>query len=105
MNTELKPTQIGKLSALAFIDSLKNHDWFFDYSDDGRVWRAGLAAQKHLEKLATSDPVYADLHVAHSRYHFDNGGDWKKAKIRLNDEVRNILHSYYGETVCPSETM
>jgi hypothetical protein len=30
---------------------LKNFDWYYEYSDDGRVWRAGVAAEQEIEKL------------------------------------------------------
>jgi hypothetical protein len=31
------------------------HDWYFDYSDDGRVWRRG---NEHREKIATMFESY-----------------------------------------------
>jgi len=33
------------------IAAMKVHDWYYDYSDDGRVYRAGRASEDNLEKL------------------------------------------------------
>lgn len=33
---------------------LKNHDWFYGYSDDHRVWKKGQRAQSHLRSLIES---------------------------------------------------
>jgi hypothetical protein len=34
----------------AFARALMSHDWWFSYSDDARVWRAGSAARDALDK-------------------------------------------------------
>lgn len=30
---------------------LKRHDWYFDYSDDGRVWREGKRQKDEIDAL------------------------------------------------------
>lgn len=39
---------------------LKSHDWFYDYSDDSRVWRRGESERMRIEqlmkKLASESP-------------------------------------------------
>lgn len=45
----------------AYIDRLKAHDWFFERSDDSRVFKAGLAAEQKLRREAESDPLLREL--------------------------------------------
>jgi hypothetical protein len=35
-----------------FFNEASRHDWFYDYSDDHRVWTAGSDNQKRLYNLA-----------------------------------------------------
>lgn len=43
----------------AYACQLSNHDWTYEYSDDGRVWRAGKASQEALEVAQKQiDPDY-----------------------------------------------
>lgn len=39
-------TKINRLMNL-----LKNHDWYFDYSDDSNAWHRGNAQAKEIESL------------------------------------------------------
>ena len=32
-------------------DACKEQDWYYDYSDDHQVWKAGAAKQSHIDKL------------------------------------------------------
>lgn len=32
----------------AYVEALRDHDWSFEYSDDGAVWRRGRAELLHL---------------------------------------------------------
>jgi hypothetical protein len=34
-----------------YVQLLKSHDWYYDYSDDHRVWRAGSAAYSQLRGM------------------------------------------------------
>lgn len=43
----------------AYRNGLKGHDWYHNYSDDGDVWRRGLAHRKQLEAMQRIlDPQY-----------------------------------------------
>lgn len=46
----------------AFLDDLSAHDWSYQYSDDGSVWRAGMYENSRLQKLAE-----------------ENGQEWQEA--------------------------
>lgn len=34
-----------------FEKALKEHDWYHDYSDDGRVWRKGVAEAENIIRM------------------------------------------------------
>lgn len=34
-----------------FEKALRNHDWYYDYSDDGRVWRRGVAEADSIRNM------------------------------------------------------
>lgn len=45
-----------------FYKKLQNHDWFYDFSDDGRVWREGREAEARLRGEARDlGPEYVQL--------------------------------------------
>lgn len=39
-----------------FFEELNNHDWFYEFSDDFRVWQRGTQEEERLIKKADSDP-------------------------------------------------
>jgi hypothetical protein len=41
-----------------YLKTLKHHDWYYSYSDDGGVWRRGDAAQKSIEAKAKTHEMY-----------------------------------------------
>lgn len=43
---------------------LDSHDWFYEYSDDGRVWRAGYESKQRLLNLAKQNPEFAKMYDA-----------------------------------------
>ena len=45
---------------MTLMERLKSHDWYYAYSDDGRVWKAGLNEEKRLNGLV------ADLHCPYT---------------------------------------
>jgi hypothetical protein len=47
-NLEPSPEDITQ-----YREKLAAHDWFYDWSDDHRVWRQGQEARKELERLAS----------------------------------------------------
>ena len=55
----------------AYTKRLKNHDWFYEYSDDGSVWRAGNQAQKNLIADARAYPLLSALFTEYSTWIFN----------------------------------
>jgi len=51
------------------------HDWFYMYSDDGRVYRKGEAEKARLEALAKQSPEHKALLEGFHKYHF-SGKPW-----------------------------
>lgn len=41
---------------------LDAHDWFYEMSDDYRVWSQGHAMDTYLKQLAAERPILADLY-------------------------------------------
>ena len=58
-------------------DLLKSHDWYYQYSDDHRVWSSGNALDTRIRKKL-EECINADLGtVANALY--DNHCPWKDA--------------------------
>ncbi|MDN7430798.1 hypothetical protein [Burkholderia sp. AU45388] len=63
-----------------FYDMLDQHDWFFGYSDDSRVYRNGSDDLERLKAIAVSvGDNYAALLAAFQRHHF-SGEPWSTPK-------------------------
>lgn len=46
-----------------FKKMLSRHDWFYNFSDDHRVYTAGLDAENRINRIiATSGPEYRQAH-------------------------------------------
>lgn len=45
-----------------YVNQLKAHDWFYDYSDDHRVWVAGREAANKLSGKALSHEIYNQVY-------------------------------------------
>lgn len=45
-----------------FVNMLKGHDWFYDYSDDHSVWIAGRESANKLSAKALSHEIYAEIY-------------------------------------------
>lgn len=62
------------LSIQSFYDDLVHHDWYYEYSDDGRVWRQGRADKERLEAEAKAGGVeYEALYQGFARHYFSYG--------------------------------
>jgi hypothetical protein len=41
-----------------FAKLLNDHDWYYAYSDDVRVYRNGTAERKEIEAIASANPTF-----------------------------------------------
>jgi len=55
----------------AYVEKLWHHDWFYDFSDDHRVWSAGASAQANLEKDHTKEFVKKQAYDIVRAVHFN----------------------------------
>jgi len=53
-----------------FFDKCKNHDWHFEFSDDGREWRAGVQSRIELLQLQKDNPKLRPIYEAWNYYMF-----------------------------------
>lgn len=49
---QAKAKELGPEAMDKYVDMLKSHDWYYDYSDDHSVWRKGSDAHKQLRYMA-----------------------------------------------------
>lgn len=66
-----------------YFHACKHFDWYYDYSDDGRVWRNGNEGKKKLEAEAKTDPIKAKIYA-----------DWSKYVWNHKTEVKPELENY-----------
>lgn len=49
-----------------FVMLLRSHDWFYEWSDDHRVWVRGKEAERIIAERAKRDPILTDLYKSYS---------------------------------------
>ena len=57
----------------SFYDTLRYHDWYYEYSDDHRVWTNGRDNLARIRQIAKESPEHKALFEAYSKYIFDSG--------------------------------
>lgn len=73
--------------------ALAGFDWFYDYSDDHRVWERGSAAHSKILAEAKASPQHRSLYDLWFRHHF-TGKPWgteEFTKAELDVERAKIL--------------
>lgn len=65
-----------------YYDLLARHDWYYSFSDDGRVWRAGVVAEKELQRIALESDAHGAL-LAGFRDHYFSGKPWGTEKAPM----------------------
>jgi len=58
-----------------FDSMLKNFDWYYNMSDDNRVWRAGESANARIREVAKTSDVHKELYEVWSKHYF-SGEPW-----------------------------
>lgn len=56
-----------------FYRMLGYHDWYYEYSDDHRVWTKGRDAKDTLERIAKESPEHKKLYEEFAKYIFSGG--------------------------------
>lgn len=55
-----------------YFEKCRTHDWFYDYSDDYRVWRAGKDTDDLLTSGYRYNPELENIYRAWADYHYEN---------------------------------
>ena len=72
----------------AYVKRLSNHDWTFEYSDDGRVWRRGKEQQSALIAQAGKSELLTAAYVAYVNYTFTNAKtSWPERLITRSNTI------------------
>lgn len=75
----------------AYIKLLKHHDWYFDYSDDGNVWRRGNEQQKVITDTAKKHELYDQAYKIWSAYIFrDTSISGIQAEAKRNWDIAEL---------------
>ena len=74
MEQKPQPTNLQELW-----DQLNVFDWFFDFSDDHRVWTNGCAEQNRLIRAAAAIEGGDGMRQAFAKHHF-SGKSWNTEK-------------------------
>lgn len=73
-----------------YFQSLMGFDWYYAFSDDGRVWRAGEARGAELKRISNTSPTHKAMWEAWSNHMF-SGEPWKTKQTpepKLSDFVK-----------------
>ena len=52
-------------------EELNQHDWYFEWSDDGSVWKRGSDDRKRLRQLSMLSNEHQDLYAGFHEHHFN----------------------------------
>ena len=53
--------------ALDYLELLKAHDWFYEYSDDHEAWKKGRANEQYLINLAQNNEAFQLMFERHKQ--------------------------------------
>ena len=74
----------------AFIHMLRHHDWYFEYSDDHRVWCRGQQNKQEIQATAKSHAIYEQAYKAFTDCLCDANTDAARAKRdQIIEHLRN----------------
>lgn len=77
----------------AYIKALSQHDWYYDYSDDHRVYSAGKHQQDRLIGQAQCHSIYRDAYQAYYAHTY-SGQDFSVDKRdRVIEQLRQQILS------------
>jgi hypothetical protein len=71
-----------------FYQMLKQHDWYYEYSDDYGVYMRGKANRNKLKKMAAQSPAHQHLFDSFFRHYF-SGEPFSTEKTPLPEEPKS----------------
>jgi len=63
-----------------FDSMLRTFDWYYQMSDDNRVWRAGESANARIREVAKTSAEHNELYEVWSKHYF-SGASWGNEKF------------------------
>ena len=81
-----------------YLKALSQMDWFYDYSDDRHVWRAGNTAMSLLQGQAKEHQYYQEAFDAWTKCVYE-GRNAPEAIAQRKAVIEGIKASLTGETV------
>lgn len=54
----------------AFFKMCESHDWYYEYSDDGRCWRKGREQYEKLQSMVAKHEDYREIYKSWVEYKF-----------------------------------
>jgi hypothetical protein len=89
----------------AFIDRLTSHDWWYDFTDDHQVWKAGFNEWNAITTLANQQPLFNRILRTYAlhRNNFGNPDHYQAyaqavadamVEIQGEEHVQQDEHSY-----------
>lgn len=79
-----------------YVVALAAHDWYFEYSDDSRVYRSGRESQKQLTSQASTNPLLQDTYSLYSASVMSSTGSLLQrieSREQAIDKLRNQVIS------------
>ena len=58
---------VQEMDQIEYFKKLQSHDWYYDYSDDNRVWEKGRRESQRLQAIAQEMPIYLVMYEANGR--------------------------------------
>lgn len=59
---------VNKEEIKEFFELCRTHDWFYSFSDDGRIYRKGLSELSTIIAQAKKDPMFDKIYTDWSKY-------------------------------------
>lgn len=69
-----------------YLNKLAVFDWYYDYSDDNRVWQSGRANRQALLDEASKHPILAQAFTAWGQYVY-NARDKESVISQLRKQI------------------
>lgn len=77
-----------KVSLADFWDMLNSHDWYYDWSDDHRVWQAGRTVKEKLVLISGQSDTHKALYDGFTSHYF-SGDAWHTEKKQKPEKPQN----------------
>ena len=72
---------------LTFIELLDNHDYSFDFSDDGSVFRRGMSQRGVINDMANQYPVLVPIYKLYYNYWWNNNPTTRAVHLLYRDRA------------------